>query len=157
MGGRAAQEAPACSWLPVGVYNTHGHFKGRRRKKTAFNWATSLVSIWLIKERYYLQISRSRSYFLLVKKWFNEKKKNQGSRTEIIFFSPNALSGPGCFAKNAWTIGFWHEDWNLNSMKKSRKPSSPHYLMLARRQSKRWVMILGLCKRGGRPRPWHSH
>lgn len=28
-------------------------------------------------------------------------------------------------AQNAWTIGFWHEDWNLNSMKKSRKLSSP--------------------------------
>lgn len=48
-------------------------------KKTAFNWVTSLVSIWLIKERYYLQISRSRSYFLLVKKWFNEKKKIKGA------------------------------------------------------------------------------
>lgn len=62
---------------------------------SCFNWVTSLVSIWLIKERYYLQISMSQSYFLLIKKkWFNEKK-NQGKESKL-FFPQSELSGSGC-------------------------------------------------------------
>ena len=56
-------------------------------------------------------------------------------------------------AKDAWTIGFWHEDWNLNSMKKSQKLGSPHYLMPARLSSKRWGMVLHRCQRRGGPKP----
>ena len=52
------------------------------------------VSIWLIKERYYLQISMSWFYFLLVKKWLNERKKKKIKATEskLFFFFPPKLA-----------------------------------------------------------------
>lgn len=84
-GPRRSSPGDSSPARPPSVCTTH----------SCFNWVTSLVSIWLIKERYYLQISMSQSYFLLIKKkWFNEKK-NQGKESKL--FSPQSeLSGSGC-------------------------------------------------------------
>ena len=83
-----------------------------------------------------------------------EKKKSRRQNLNYSFF-PSQISWVAvvAVAKDAWTIGFWHEDWNLNSMKKSRKLGSPHYLMPARLSSKRWGMVLHRCQRRGGPKP----
>lgn len=53
---------------------------------SCFNWVTSLVSIWLIKERYYLQISMSQSYFLLIKK--NGLMRKRIKAKNLNYFPP---------------------------------------------------------------------
>lgn len=93
MGGQQSRRLQPVAG-PQSVCITHTA-ASRGKEKIAFNWVTSLVSIWLIKERYYLQISMSWSYFLLIKKWFNEKKI-KATEPKLFFFSPNELSGSGC-------------------------------------------------------------
>lgn len=82
-----------------------------------------------------------------------KKIKATESKLLLFFFSQMSWVAAVAVAKNAWTIGFWHEDWTLNSMEKSRKPGSPHYLMLARLSSKGWGMVLHWCQQSGGPRP----
>lgn len=91
-------------------------------------------------------------YFLLSKTWFSEAKKLR-QQSLNYYFSKWVERQWLLLPKLLWTIGFWHGDWNLNSMKKSRKLSRPHYLMLSSLQSKKWVMSLHLCKQNSAPRP----
>lgn len=88
-----------------------------------------------------------------VRPGFVKKKKKLRQQGLNYYFSKWVERQWLLLPKLLWTIGFWHGDWNLNSMKKSRKLSRPHYLMLSRLQSKKWVMSLHLCKQNSAPRP----